>query len=239
MQLECFLWDLDGVLTDTTMLHRNAWIDAIMTESGFEDIELTDELFDKYFLGVPRIVGIRRFLIDNSGHEALTPDEVETKTEIISGRKNEIFRSAVKKGSAIKVYDDAIELLKWAKMNGIKNGLASQSENAEYVVMQTNLDKYLDSMATGKTAKKYKIKPKPNKEFYLHAADQASSKVANCIAIEDSYVGAASAITAGAGMCIGVARRNASYMELLAAGCNIVTRELICIKDIIDLGIKS
>ena len=33
----------------------------------------------------------------------------------------------------IVIYNDALRLLKWSKSKGLKNGLASQSENADLV----------------------------------------------------------------------------------------------------------
>ena len=119
---------------------------------------------------------------------------------------------------------------------GLKNGLASQSENADLVLDKSGIRKYLDSAATGITAKNLSIAPKPDPAFYRHAATLLGLNINHCMVFEDTYAGAFSAVSAGVNICIGVARNQSSILELASAGCDIITRDLTQFKKLLKIN---
>ena len=135
----------------------------------------------------------------------------------------------------IVIYKDALRLLKWSKSKGLKNGLASQSENADLVLQKTGMFEFLDAAATGITAKQNKIPPKPDPEFYRHASDLLNLDISECIVFDDTYAGAFSAVAAGVNSCIGVARSQSSVMELASAGCDVIVRDLNHVRKMLNL----
>ena len=232
-EIKEFIWDLDGVITDTSSLHREAWIEALKKNITDNNNPHISEKYDQFFSGVPRLVGIKRFL---EATEISNPKnkDVEKVAIQIANFKNNLFKEKVSK-LKIKIYDDALQLMKWSISKGIKNGLASQSENADFVLLKTNLNKFLDAAATGITAKNNSIAPKPDPEFYRHAASLLNVKISECIVFEDTYAGAFSAIAAGARICVGVARSQSSVMELASAGCDIISRDLNKLENFLNI----
>lgn len=232
--IKAIIWDLDGVITDTSRLHRESWIEALRTNIQGQDDNQIEEKYHQFFSGVPRLVGIKRFLDASPGYKN-KKQEIEKLAIYIANFKNKLFREKVSNLKII-VYQDALNLLKWSKAKGLKNGLASQSENADLVLDKADVRKYLDSAATGITAKKFCISPKPDPAFYRHAADLLKIDISECIVLEDTYAGAFSALASGANCCLGVARSQSSIMELASAGCDIITRDLNQIKNLLDIN---
>ena len=232
--IQGFLWDLDGVLTNTSTLHRDSWIEALSNSLTLNDSELLTASFQNMFTGVPRAVGIRRFLqsINENGQDCI---DIETQAVKIAKYKNDIFVRKLH-CTDIEVFPDALDLLSWSQSVGLKNGLASQSENADAVIDVTNLRKYLDACATGITAREAQIESKPHHRFYEHAAEKLGVNIESCICFEDTYAGIYSAVTAKSAMCIGVARDLSSSLEIMSAGADLVTRDLKSIKMLL-LGI--
>ena len=50
-----FIWDLDGVITDTSDLHRQAWIETLNFHLKDKGENNLCEKYDQFFSGVPRI----------------------------------------------------------------------------------------------------------------------------------------------------------------------------------------
>ena len=149
-----FIWDLDGVITDTSKLHMEAWIEALRININGQENKIIEDKYNQFFSGVPRLVGIKRFL-EASGNYSKKNNEIEEIAKFIANFKNQLFREKVE-NLKIEVYPDALRLLEWSNSNGIKNGLASQSENADLVLDKTGIRHLLDSSATGITAKRYR-----------------------------------------------------------------------------------
>lgn len=230
-----FLWDLDGVLSDTSKLHHTAWIQALTKYSDKSHV-LSHQEFEGYFNGVPRIVGIKRFLQSRSSAIQFCSDETLTLlSHNIAKEKNLIFRNLIST-SDICVFPDAYLLLKLFSQMGYKNGLASQSQNAMHVVEKTELGLYLDSMATGLTALENNIPNKPDPKFYFHASDLLGINISECIVFEDTYAGAFAAVSAGALMCVGVARDIGKATELSSAGCDVIVRDLEQIQKLVVIS---
>ena len=218
-----FLWDLDGVLTDTSHMHKIAWITILSEYVPDCSHAWLEDQFIRCFSGVPRIVGIKRFLANSSVRLASDLD-LEKIADEIASKKNTYFKSMLELNNKVTVFPDSFRFIKWANSAGYLNGLASQSENAELVVSLSGLKDSLNAMATGNTAKLHNVNPKPSKDFYNHAASILGVNISQCIVFEDTYAGALSAVTAGVMTCVGVARQSESVMELTAAGCDIIIK---------------
>ncbi len=234
--IEAFIWDLDGVITNTSYMHHQAWRTAIQSYFKYE-MPIDDIILSKCFDGVPRPVGIKRFLdiYEHTWFEKSDSSQIEHLAKEIAKEKNIIFKEMISTNE-IEVFSDAISLMKSSKEHGIKMGLSSQSENADHVLDRAGIRKYFDACATGITAKNSGTPNKPDPKFYIHAANLLGVDIRRCIVFEDTYAGAYSAVSAGALRCLGVARNTANTMELISAGCDIVARELSGIGMIMNIG---
>ncbi len=224
MNLKGVIWDLDGVITDTSDMHGDAWVEALQGIVR-RDILLDRNVIRRYFDGVPRVAGIRRFIKEYRTEINNFDINAQELAEKIATEKNIIFRENLK-NSHIRVFNDAVEAINNYKQRGLKIGLASQSQNAEDVINKAGIKELFDSLATGLTAKMNRIEAKPDKMFYRHAAELLKVDIAECIVFEDTYAGALSAVNAGAYACIGVARKNGSVSELSSAGCDVIVSDI-------------
>lgn len=224
---EVLIWDLDGVVTDTSTMHMRAWIEALSREYGVTDA-IGNQEYEEFFNGVPRYVGIKRFIdsrskrLDNSLQDDSSIEKIATK---LAADKCEIFRSYLKT-EEVRVFEDSLSLIHQFRGIGVSSCLASQSQNAEEVIQKAGIDHLFLSVASGNTAKVSGVKSKPDPGFYRHASDLAGIPINRAIVFEDTYAGAYSSVSAGALCTIGVARQSSRYSELTSAGCDMVVRDL-------------
>ena len=213
--LKAALWDLDGVVTNTSKTHIHAW--AVTLRNHFGDSSLIpDEVIINCFSGVPRFAGIKRcldFIVssDESFSRVVNFDEIDSLAFNMS----------------VEVFPDFLDTFDYFKSNtSLINCISSQSENAERVLRRAGIFSLFDVVASGNTAKRFNVPGKPNPEFYRHVASLANISTNQCIVFEDTYAGAYSSVTSGSKLTIGVARDPSKLGELSSAGCDIVTNTL-------------
>ena len=121
MQLKAFIFDLDGVLTDTAKFHYQAW-KRLADEMGAEfNWEINHQL-----RGVSR----------RQSMEIIFKDHDLSKEEIKAGmaRKNDYYQSLILRMSPSDVLPGAMHLLQNLRENDVKIGLGSASKNAQTVL---------------------------------------------------------------------------------------------------------
>jgi len=228
MKLDALIWDLDGVVTDTSDLHMRAWIAALSQEFNVHD-SIGNHEYEEYFNGVPRYVGIKRFIDSRlTSHPISSHDEfdIEETARRLSSSKCQIFQSYLLTED-IRVFPDAVNIIRYFQDKfGIQSCLASQSENAEEVLHKANITHLFQTIASGNTAKTYRVKSKPHPDFYRHVSSLANVSLSRSIVFEDTYAGAYASVSAGAFSTIGVARKTSRYSELISAGCDMIVRDL-------------
>ncbi len=170
------IFDLDGVITDTSRLHEQAWRESL------HPFHLSPEQFIKCFDGRSREEGLNAYLIDSDG--AANEAWKQTKLE----RKAEAFDRLLIKGP-ITVYDDTRRLLDWLKELRIPCAVASSSKTAPRVIEVTGLAKYFRYVSDGTL-------PKP--EVYKAAAAALRVPLADCCIFEDSPHAVSLSIDCGA-----------------------------------------
>src|SRR3978361_1030844 len=105
--IEACLFDLDGVLTKTAVVHFAAWkemFDAFLREHG-DEREFGQKEYDRWVDGRPREDGVRSFL--SSRDIELSDDEV---TELAT-RKNEIVLRRIEE-DGVEPYPGSVAYLK-------------------------------------------------------------------------------------------------------------------------------
>ncbi|MCC9620599.1 HAD-IA family hydrolase [Thalassospira sp. MA62] len=219
--------DLDGVITDTAIVHFKAWkstFDSILLSLNM-NLSFTMEDYLSCVDGRSRLIGIRTY-VDASGMNILSlPANSECRTiDGIADFKNKIFLRMLR-SSGVKVFDDALGLITAAKSKNIPLGLASSSKNAKAVLSSVGLLGAFDAVFDGAEAEQKKVASKPNGEFYSMAANVLGLKPGLCVAVEDAVSGVASAVGGGMGLVIGVARLQNSA-ALKSAGADLVCENL-------------
>jgi beta-phosphoglucomutase len=175
-KLEAFIFDLDGVITDTAEYHYLAWKEL----AGELGIPFTREDNER-LKGVSRLDSLEIILEIGSKQQAFTQEE----KEFIAKKKNTHYVDLIKQITPNDILPGIKTLLEDIKRAGIKIGLASASKNARAVLKGLNLLEEFDYMADANLI----AHGKPDPEIFLDVAENLKVKPENCIGIEDAKAG--------------------------------------------------
>lgn len=182
MGLKCVIFDLDGVLVDTSVFHAKAWADLVRGE-GYEPPEdLEDQV-----KGISRMESLKIALGENASKYS------EEELTELADRKNACYLEAVKTVQASDLYPGARALLDGLRDAGIKVALGSASKNARAVLDGLGITDDFDVISDGTTH----TRGKPHPDVFLGAAWMAGATPAESIVVEDAPAGITAALQGG------------------------------------------
>ncbi|MEV4277237.1 beta-phosphoglucomutase family hydrolase [Actinoplanes xinjiangensis] len=215
-QVTACLFDLDGVLTQTALVHNAAWKQTFDTflKSWADQLGQPFVPFDsaadyhRYVDGRQRADGVRTFLASRGitlpeGDPDDTPDR-ETVNGI-GNRKNLLVLQKIKEG-AVQVYPGSVEYLKAAKAAGLRRAVVSASANCKDVLEAAGIADLLEARVDGVVARELGLPGKPAPDTFLKGAELLGVDPANCAVYEDAQAGVAAGRAGGFGIVIGVDR---------------------------------
>jgi alpha,alpha-trehalose phosphorylase len=173
-RLECVIFDLDGVLTDTAELHYQAW-QRLAAEKGLP----FDRTVNEHLRGVSRRNSLE-IILRHAGVEL-----AEEEKEGLANRKNGYYRELISRLSPADLLPGIADLLTQLKESGIKTGLASASHNAREIVQRLEIGRFLDLVVDPSAI----VKGKPDPEIFFRAAEGLGIPYENCAGVEDAQVG--------------------------------------------------
>jgi beta-phosphoglucomutase len=182
--LQAFIFDLDGVITDTAEYHYLAWR-ALGEELG---IPFTRE-FNEELKGVSRMDSLEKILALGSRENDFSLIEKEA----LATKKNEHYVRLIANISPDDILPGIKDLITEIKAKGYRLGLASVSKNAFTVMDSLGLKGEFDIIVDAATI----AKGKPNPEIFLTAAKLLNVDPSACIGIEDAAAGVDSIKDAG------------------------------------------
>lgn len=224
--------DMDGVITNTALVHANAWkqlFDEFLKEykgSDYEPLKIETD-YKQYIDGIPRHDGIRNFLKSRSINlpEGKPEDGPNDKTIYGLGhKKNLLFHERLKE-EGVQVYDDAMEMIKKWKNERIKLAVVSSSRNCEQILEQAGLTKFFEVRVDGITLEEEDLKGKPEPDMFLKAAENLQAKAEETMVLEDAVLGVKAGKRGKFGLVVGVAR-DGERDSLKEAGADIVVKKL-------------
>ncbi len=210
-RLEATIFDLDGVITNTSSFHFRAW-KKMAKEIG---IELSEE-FNEKLKGISRMKSLE--LILGLGEKIYS----DLEKGILANKKNNYYLNYVSEITNTDLLPGVCECFDLLKEGGIKIGLASASNNANLVIKLLNIEDYFDYIVNPKEIKN----GKPDPEIFLRAAKGVGAGISNCVGIEDSIAGI-HAINSCGMFSIGIGKK-----EIL----NVAN---ICIEDLSEFDIEK
>jgi kojibiose phosphorylase len=172
LPIKAFIFDLDGVLTDTAKLHADAWR-RLATEHGWP----FDQSLADCTRGVPRDESLRLVLGDRQVDEATF--------KALMQQKNQYYVQAIEQLTPADVLPGVLDLLAEIDAAGLKWAVASASKNARQVLERLNLLGRAHAVSDGRSV----INNKPAPDLFLHAAEQLGVPPENCVVIEDAAAG--------------------------------------------------
>ena len=180
LNIRALIFDLDGVLAETPMLHYHSW----MRLAQDEGILFTWEQHEK-MQGLVRRHSLDVFL----GGKTVT----EVEAQAMMDRKNSYFIEYLQELSPADRLPGTAEIMQEARAAGVQVGLGSSSQNAKKVVEKLGLLPLFDVLADGMTVPNNKPAP----DIFLWVAKQLNALPAEAIVFEDSFAGLQAALAGG------------------------------------------
>ncbi len=167
-----WIFDLDGVLTDTAEYHYRAW-KRLADEEGIP----FDRQENEALRGVPRRDSLILMLKGR-----ILPEEV---LQEMMERKNAYYLEFIRQISPADLLPGACDLLLEIRTAGMKSAIGSASKNAGEVIERLGIGGLLDAVSDGYSVEKQKPAP----DLFLHAASQLGLPPSECVVVEDATAG--------------------------------------------------
>lgn len=238
---KAWLFDMDGVLTQTALVHAAAWkqaFDAFLLEEGQRTgktyAPFDEEAdYEKYVDGEPREDGVRNFLAARGitlpeGHDDDPPD---ARTVCgVGNRKNELVLE-VMKTQGVKVYDGSVTLVKYLRGAGVKVAVISASENTVAALTAAGIVDLFDARVDGHTVKDMHLAGKPAPDSYLQGAKFLQVAPGDAVVVEDALAGVEAGRAGNFALVVGVDHHDdeggEAYAEqLYEHGADVVVSDL-------------
>jgi beta-phosphoglucomutase family hydrolase len=215
------LFDLDGVITPTALIHEKAWAD-LFAPWGFTNAD-----YLAYVDGRPRYDGVRTFLAARGvslpeGDPSDAPGDATICA--LGNRKDEMF-NAVLARDGIAPYPGSIAVMDRLDELGIPSAIVSSSKNARTVLRAAGIDDRFDAVVDGNTLVEEHLAGKPDPAMFLHAAQCLGVAPGNAVVVEDAISGVAAGHAGHFGLVLGV-DRGGNRQALGDAGADLVVDDL-------------
>lgn len=229
------LFDLDGVVTKTALVHAAAWkqmFDAFLrehaAETGTEFVPFDPvREYDRYVDGRPRLDGTRTFL-RSRGIELPEGDPSDPPTAHtiygLSNRKNALVLEMIDK-MGVEVYDGSVRYIRRVREAGLHTAVVSSSANTVQVLSVAGIADLFDTRIDGVIAKQRGLAGKPAPDTFLAAAQDLGVPPARAAVFEDALAGVEAGRAGHFGVVVGV-DRTGQAQDLAQHGADIVVQDL-------------
>lgn len=229
------LFDLDGVVTKTALVHAAAWkqmFDAFLrehaAETGTEFVPFDPvREYDRYVDGRPRLDGTRTFL-RSRGIELPEGDPSDPPTAHtvygLSNRKNALVLEMIDK-MGVEVYDGSVRYIRRVREAGMHTAVVSSSANTVQVLNVAGIADLFDTRIDGVIAKQRGLAGKPAPDTFLAAAQDLGVQPARAAVFEDALAGVEAGRAGHFGVVVGV-DRTGQAKDLAEHGADIVVQDL-------------
>lgn len=201
--ITAYLFDLDGVLTQTAKVHAAAWKQTFDAELQWREGDgftpFSDDDYNEYVDGKPRYDGVQSFMASR-GYD-LSEDEIHQ----IGDRKNELVLRLIDEGK-VEVYDGSVRFLQAARAAGKRTAVVSSSANCQAVIQAADIEQYLEVRVDGNTIDEEHLHGKPAPDSFLAAAQKLGVEPANAAVFEDALAGVEAGRAGQFGVVVGVDR---------------------------------
>jgi len=229
------LFDLDGVLTQTALVHNAAWkqtFDSFLqvwsAQHGQPFVPFDSGAdYHRYVDGRPRADGVRTFLASRgiTLPEGSPDDGPDAETvNGLGNRKNGLVLEKIAAG-AVQVYPGSVDYLRTAKEQGLRRAVVSASANCKDVLEAAGIADLLEERVDGVVAREQNLPGKPAPDTFLYGAKLLDTPPENCAVFEDALAGVAAGRAGNFGIVVGVDRVGQSD-ALSANGADIVVQDL-------------
>ena len=230
-----WIFDLDGVLTDTASLHLRAWTEvfqeffASVAADGLTaaPAAFTDDDYRALVDGEDRMDGVRNVLADR--HIPLPeggPDD-PAGSRTVSGlaKEKDARYLALLAELGPRPFASSAELLRRLREAGVGVAVVSASRHCAQVLEAAGLTALVDVRVDGETARAMALAGKPDPALFLEAARRLGVEPSRAVVVEDALAGVEAGRRGEFGVVVGV-DRDARGDALRHSGADIVVTDL-------------
>ncbi|WP_305787646.1 HAD family hydrolase [Symbioplanes lichenis] len=229
------LFDLDGVLTQTALVHNAAWkqtFDVFLRQWSAEHAQPfvpfdSGADYHKFVDGRQRADGVRTFLASRGiTLPEGTPDDAPDAETVngVGNRKNILVLQKIQEG-AVQVYPGSVDYLRAVTAAGLHRAVVSASANCKDVLEAAGIADLLEVRVDGVVARAEGLPGKPAPDTFLYGAKLLGVPPENCAVFEDALAGVEAGRAGGFGYVIGVDRAGQAD-ALREHGADIVVQDL-------------
>jgi beta-phosphoglucomutase family hydrolase len=207
------LFDLDGVITKTAVVHAAAWkemFDDFLRRrdgAGFRPFDPAAD-YDEYVDGRPRADGVRTFLASR-GIELPEgdPDDSPGLTTVhgLGNRKNDLLLEKIRT-QGVEAYAGSVRYVEAVREYGLRTAIVSSSANCRDILVAVGAEALFDVRVDGLVAAERKLPGKPHPDTFLAAARDLGVEPSAAAVFEDALAGMDAGRAGGFGYVVGVDR---------------------------------
>ncbi|MEG3627761.1 HAD family hydrolase [Streptomyces poriticola] len=229
--IQACLFDLDGVVTRTAVVHAAAWketFDAFLREREGEAFRpFTDSDYDQYVDGRPRADGVRTFLasrgIELPEGDPDDPPDAQTVNGV-GNRKNALLLQRIRT-DGVQAYPGSLRYIEAVRAGGLRTAIVSSSANTVDVLRSIDAERLFDVRIDGVVARERGLPGKPHPDTFLAAARDLGVEPRRAAVFEDALAGMDAGRSGRFGYVVGVDRVGQSD-ALYAHGADRVVTDL-------------
>ena len=184
MSINAFIFDLDGVITDTAQQHYEAW-KSIADENGWQFNKTVNSLLK----GVSRMASLDIILQTNNLQNAFSDAEKAS----LAHTKNARYVALIETLTPDDILPGITAFLNELREGGYRIALASASKNAGTVLTRLGLKNAFDYVADAALIQA----AKPDPEVFLNCVSALGLLPCECVGVEDAAAGVAAIANAG------------------------------------------
>ncbi|MFI1329225.1 HAD family hydrolase [Streptomyces sp. NPDC020845] len=226
------LFDLDGVLTRTAVIHAAAWkemFDDFLRRRegpGFRPFDKVDD-YDEYVDGRPRADGVRTFLASRGIELPEGTDQDPPDADTVHGlgtRKNALVLEKIRE-EGVEAYPGSVRFVEAVRAAGLRTAVVSSSANCRDVLISAKIEHLFEVRIDGVVAAERGLAGKPHPDTFLEAARDLGVAPVAAAVFEDALAGMEAGRGGRFGCVVGVDRVGQAE-ALRAHGADIVVRDL-------------
>ncbi len=235
LNFDAVIFDLDGVITDTAVLHVESWkdtFDDFLKKREAKGGEKFKEFTHKgdylpYVDGKPRYEGVKSFLSSRGIELPFGDSSDSSDKETVCGlgnKKNEQFLKHLQSEGA-ELFKSTVNFVKELERREIKRGVASSSKNCKGILESVGIADMFQTRVDGVVSAQLNLKGKPEADIFLKAASNIDAEPSRSVVVEDATSGVMAGRNGGFGLVIGIAREG-HIEDLLDSGADIVVSDM-------------
>src|SRR5581483_10894358 len=238
-EITACVFNLDGVLIGSAVLHAEAWAKTFERVLGHRDGHGHDPApfdlrrdYELHLHGRPRLQGVRDFLASRgiSLPEGTAGDEPGAATvHGLANRKSQVFGRLLAERD-LSAFTGAREYLEIARDAHIRCAVVSASAHADTLLERAAISQLIDGRVDGRTLVAEGLRPRPAPDIFLAACRMLGSGPRQTAAFETSPAGISAARAGGSGFVVGVGRGHLTP-ALREAGADLVVTALEVLRE--------